>query len=168
MRFILFFGLTIIIHFGCGSKTGKTFFDYDEIVHYTNDFDAYKLNELYDNQSKTGIDSLKLNVITGKIPQTISDQSFIDKLGDIGYSRRKVDKTKFLEIDKIFIEKTVDENLATSCVSIYRDILLFKKQNKVVGVAKICFECLDSQIVGTTANTENFGQDGDYKRLANF
>ena len=76
-----------------------------------------------------------------------------------------IDKSKFESIDKIFIEKSTLENIATACIHVYRDILIFKKEGKVIGTAKICFDCMSKQIKGTTANTENFGQDGDYEKL---
>ena len=145
--------------------TGKKFFDYDEIVYYFNNYDESKIQELSDNQSKSDIDSIKMGVILGNIPKNISDLSFIDKLEKIGFVKNSVDKSKFADIDKIFIEKSVNENVATACIYIYRDILVFKREGKIVGTAKMCFGCMANQINGTTANTENFGQDGDYDRI---
>ena len=34
-----------------------------------------------------------------------------------------------------------------------------------MGTAKICFSCNANQIKGTNANTENFGQEGDFEKL---
>ncbi len=147
-------------------KIGQKFFDYDKIEYYSTDFDEEKIGELYDNQTKSEIDSIKMGVILDDIPNNISDLSFIEKLEKIGYKKSIVDKSKFKDIDKIFVEKSVKENLATACIYVYRDILIFKKESKVVGTAKICFDCLANQINGTKANTENFGQDGDYGKLA--
>ena len=76
-----------------------------------------------------------------------------------------IDKSKFIEINKIFVEKTVNKSMDYACPADYRDILIFKNKNKTVGIAKICFECFKNQILGTKANTENFGQDGDYEKL---
>jgi len=145
---------------------GKKFFDYDAIDHYQTDFDELKIGELDDNKSKSEIDSLKMEIILGDIPHSISDLAFIEKVEKVGYKKSIVDKSKFKSIDEIFVEKTTLENIATACIYVYRDILIFKKQGKVVGTAKICFDCLADQIKGTTANTENFGQDGDYGKLA--
>lgn len=147
-------------------KVGEKFFDYDEIDYYKIDFDEEKIDELYDNQSKTEIDSIKMGIILDDIPSNISDLTFINKLENIGYKKSKIDESKFKNIDKIFIEKTIQENIATACIYIYRDILIFKKERNIVGTAKICFDCLANQIKGSKANTENFGQDGDYEKLA--
>ena len=83
----------------------------------------------------------------------------------INFQKSEIDKSKFGEINKIFVEKTVNQIADYACIAVYRDILIFKKQNKTVGIAKICFECFKKQIIGTNANTENFGQDGDYEKL---
>ena len=144
----------------------KKFFEFNAIDYYISDFDESKIGDLYDNQSKSEIDSFKMGIILGDLPKNISDLSFIDKLPKIGYKNSSVDKSKFNEINKIFVEKTVKENFATSCIYVYRDILIFKKDNKIVGTAKICFGCMANEITGTTANTDNFGMDGDYEKLA--
>jgi len=179
----LIFTIISLTLFSCSSKTdklknseittqsqkmnSKNFFDYDEIVYYFYNYDESKLQELYDNQSKSEIDSIKMGVILGRIPKDSSNLSFIDKLEKIGYTKSAIDKSKFADIDKIFVEKSVSENVASACIYIYRDILIFKKRNNIIGTAKICFGCMDNQITGTTANTDNFGQDGDYERLEN-
>jgi hypothetical protein len=144
---------------------GKKFFDYDEIQHYLNSIEEKNLGELNDNQSRSELDSIKRGVILGNIPKDMSDLSFIDQLEKIGYIKREVDKSKFETIDKIFAEKTVDEVVWADCKHVYRDILVFRKSNKIIGVAKICFSCRSNIIIGTAANTENFGQNGDYEKL---
>jgi hypothetical protein len=144
---------------------GKKFFEYDAIDYYTSDFDESKIGDLYDNQSRSEIDSFKMGVVLGDIPKSISDLTFIDKLAKIGYKKASINKSKFDNIDNLFIEKTTTKNIATSCIYVYRDVLIFKKDNRVVGTAKVCFGCLANQINGTTANTVNFGQEGDYEIL---
>jgi hypothetical protein len=162
-----FFIVTLVL--GCRehqrNQPGNKFFEYDEIEYYFDNYDEAKIDELYDNQSRSAFDSIKMGVILGDIPRTINDLTFISKLKKIGYSYSKVDTAKFQEIDQIFQEKETKENVAASCIYIYRDILVFKKKHSVVGVAKICFGCLAHHIVGTNASTENFGQDGDYYKL---
>ncbi len=145
---------------------GKKFFEYDAIDYYQNDFDESKVGELYSNELKTEFSTLKKEIILGDIPKNITDLSFIRKLEKVGYKKSYINKSKFQSIDKIFIEKKASENLSTACVYVYRDILIFRKEGKVVGTSKICFECMANQINGTTANTENFGQDGDYEELS--
>ncbi|MEC5395329.1 hypothetical protein [Bergeyella sp. RCAD1439] len=145
--------------------TGKKFFTYDAIDYYTNDFAESKIGDLYDNHSKSELDSFRVGIILGDIPQNISDLDFIKKLPQVGYKKTLIDQSKFESIDSIFVEKTTTEHWSTDCIYVYRDILVFKKDHKIVGTAKICFDCMAHQIKGTTANIENFGQEGDYERL---
>nr|WP_288836346.1 hypothetical protein [uncultured Flavobacterium sp.] len=182
MKSILFFTALAMTFWTCISKdggkgkslyaskmiegfTGKKFFDYDEIEYWSNDFDGASVIDLYDNYFKSELDSFRAGVIVGNIPKSISDLTFINKLGEIGYSKSYIDKSYFSSIDSIFIEKETKENVGTACVYVFRDILIFKKGRRVIGVAKVCFGCMGNKIIGTTAMTDNFGQDGDYKRL---
>lgn len=144
---------------------GMKFFEYDTIDYYKVDFDEAKIGDLYENQSKSEIDSIKMGIILGDIPNDISDLTFIDKLSNVGYKRSTIEKSKFEHINKIFVEKTTSESSAAACIYVYRDILIFKRRGKIIGTAKICFGCMANQINGTIANAENFGQNGDYEKL---
>ena len=146
--------------------TGKKFFEYDEIDHYFNDYNGSSMNDLY--RSKSPLDSLKADVILGNTPKDIFDLSFVDKLEKIGYKKSIVDKSKFAEIDKLFVEKKAIDPIAAACIYVFRDILIFKRNNNIIGTAKICFRCRANQITGTSADTEDFGQDGDYDVSGNF
>jgi hypothetical protein len=163
MKYILF--LSLLITYGCSLTLGSKYFEYDEIEHYKSDYEESIIGELYDNQTKSKIDYLKYEVVLGEIPKTVSDTTFLKYLDTFGYTKLKVDSKKFSKIDEVFTEKKHLEVYATACEYVYRDILVFKKKSKIIGIAKICFGCDDSVIVGTNANTEEFGMSGDYAKL---
>jgi hypothetical protein len=180
MRNIFF--LIIILLFSCKSKTnektatkeliykapkitGAKFFDYDELIYYKSEIEENKLRKVDENKHKSELDWLKYNVILRDMPKSINDTAFINKLEKLGYSKIEVGKKKFEEINKIFIEKKHYDISATACDYVFRDILIFKHKSKTIGIAKICFGCSGNQIVGTKANTEEFGMDGDYEKL---
>jgi len=185
MKCIIFF-LTIIL-FGCNSKketktedvekhnaesvlkepkiTGGKYFEYDEIEYYKSEIREDQIGELYDNQEKSLKDSLKMGIILGKIPISISDTNFINQLKSFGYTKSKIDSKKFDKINEVFTEKKHSVYYETACIYIYRDILIFKRKSKIIGIAKICFGCDDSIIIGTKSNTEEFGMSGDYEKL---
>lgn len=98
-------------------------------------------------------------------PQNLNQIDFLKSMDKIGYNKKEIPKSKFPEIDKIFIEKTVSESSTYACIAVYRDILIFKNKGKIIGIAKICFSCHQHIIIGTKINDENFGQNGDYKKL---
>ncbi|MBC5864659.1 hypothetical protein L1S34_07270 [Flavobacterium sp. K77] len=145
--------------------TGEKYFEYDEIEYYQNEIEEDQIEELYDNQKKSVKDSLKMGVILGEIPKSITDTNFIDNLKSFGYTKSKIEPKKFDKIDEIFTEKKHSESYATACIYIYRDILIFKRKSKIIGIAKICFGCDANVIVGTKSNTEEFGMSGDYQKL---
>lgn len=144
---------------------GNKYFDYDEILHFEKRINFSRVSNLYFGELKTKIDSMRNGVYFKNIPNDISDSSVVFLFKKLGYKKSFINKSKFKDIDQIFIEKNVEENVVSSCIYIYRDILVFKKVGKIVGIAKICFECSANKIVGTLSKTENFGQDGDYERL---
>jgi hypothetical protein len=144
---------------------GEKYFEYDEIEYYKSEIEEDQIGILYDNQKKSKTDSLKMGTILGEIPKSISDTEFIQNLKSFGYTKSKIDSTKFNKIDEIFTTKNHSELYANACIYIYRDILVFKKKSKIIGIAKICFGCDAKIIVGTKANTEEFGMNGDYEKL---
>jgi len=145
--------------------TGKTFFDYDTICHYFNDINEYQSPELFDNYEASVDDSIRTNLIIGNTPTGINDLSFIGKLETFGYRKRILAPSLYKTIDSVFIEQTDAHSAVSACIYVYRDILIFKKKSKVVGIAKICFACGNAQIHGTTAITKTFGQNGGYELL---
>lgn len=158
------FLLITVFFLSCNSK-GEKYFEYDEIEYYKSEIEEDQIGVLYDNQKKSKIDSLKMGVILGEIPKSISNTGFIQNLKYFGYTKSKIDSTKFNKIDEIFTKKRHSELYANACIYIYRDILIFKKNSKIIGVAKICFGCDAKVIVGTKVNTEEFGMSGDYEKL---
>lgn len=147
------------------TKYGNEYFKYDEIEFYHIDFDENNILQLEENKNKSETDKLKFNLIIGDFPEKINQIEFLNSMEKISFIKKEIDKTKFPAINKIFIEKTVSESYDNACIAIYRDILVFKNKGKIIGFAKICFDCEQNIIIGTQYNTENFGQDGDYKNL---
>lgn len=155
----------IILIFSSCQQNGDYYFHFDEVNHYSIKIDE---NELFDLEEKKNISKnqqLKLDIILNNKPKKITDTIFIPRLTVLGFKKNKVPSTKHVELNKIFREKHHDEVYALACVHVYRDILIFKKSDSIIGIAKICFDCLNSQILGTSANTIEFGQSGDYGKL---
>lgn len=144
---------------------GPKFFDYDAIDYYTIILGDSEVHPLSSNQYRSKLDSFKMGVIRGYIPNDIKDLSFIDQLEKMGYQKISIAPSKFKSMDSIFVEKTATNHEVYACIHVYRDILIFKKSNKVVGTAKICFHCIGQQIKGPKTNSRNFVQNEDFDRL---
>ncbi|MFL9833476.1 hypothetical protein [Chryseobacterium terrae] len=146
-------------------KYGKKFFDYNKLDHYHIDREDDSVLDLYENQNKSTLDKFKYEVITGETPNTINDLKFLKFIEKIGYSKKYIDPSNFEILDKIFVEKPEENMTVASCIPIFRDILIFKKNEKVTGMMKICFSCHQYSIFGTKAETKFFGSDNDYEQL---
>lgn len=175
LKTIFLFGLLTLI-FSCNSssnqesdnsenETGNYFFDFDELIHYRIEIDENVLLEKEDDKNISAEGQLQIDLIIMDEPNSIDDTSFVAELENIGFEKTQVEKNEFEKINDIFREKEVDEAIAYSCIAVFRDILIFKKNNKIIGMAKICFSCDQSRMYGTSANTINFGQEGDYAKL---
>ena len=49
-----------------------------------------------------------------------------------------------------------------ACAPMYRDIYVFRNNNKIVGISKICFEC---QIIDFTSEKYNWQRYGECENL---
>lgn len=152
--------------FSCSQKKGEYYFDFDQVDHYSIEIDENELFELEEKKNLTQNQQLKIDIILNDKPEKVSDTAFITKLTKIGFIKNIVSGNKHTELNEIFREKSHDEVYALACVHVYRDILIFKKSDSIIGIAKICFDCLNSQILGTDINTIEFGQSGDYGKLS--
>ncbi|WP_118972054.1 hypothetical protein [Taibaiella koreensis] len=162
LKYILLLFSFCLVAAGC--QQHRKFFDYDEVIHYYHPGDGSEPISSPDN-GKSGLDTLRSGVIEGGIPRDITDTAFIARLKEMGYSPRPLKQSAFPEIDALFSEKDASDASVTSCIRIYRDVLIFRKHNKVTGIAKICFECGDYNFNGTQTSTESFGSPNDYERL---
>ncbi len=162
--------LTII---GCNQKTDKRpetadckpYFPFDKVEYYSIDFHESKLWELEEKENKTNTEIRLLNVLLKDKPDQIPDTVEFNNLETLGFKKKEIEKDKFQRLEKIFCERKHEEALYTSCIAVYRDILIFKRQNKTIGFARLCFECGDSIIAGTDKDWSEFGQSGDFQRL---
>ncbi len=143
------------------------YFDFDEVEYYHIDFS----NEDYHNlafKQRTNKDEnevLFLNIFSGFYPKGQKDSLNIGNLQNLGYKRNEIPDSIFLELNKIFCEITHEFSEASACAYFNRDILIFKKSGNNVGIAKLCFECELSQIIGSKRNIQDFGQSGDFQKL---
>ena len=143
----------------------NTFFEFDEVIHYKTEMPKADIGNFLNNRSKSKIDSIKFDVLFGDIPKSLNDSTFIEKLKSLDAKESRIQTKYYKAIESIFSFKKHNEFFGYACIYVYRDILVFKKQKTITSVAKICFECLGSKIIGSKKNTDEFGMSGDYKRL---
>jgi hypothetical protein len=143
----------------------KPYFNFDKVEHYFLDVDEDKIWKLEEKINKTEKESKQLELLIQYIPDKLSDTTYLKDLEKIDFVKTELSSDKFEQLNKIFCERKHKESIAMACIAVYRDILIFKKDNKTIGTAKICFECDQNVITGMTLNTTEFGQSGDYGKL---
>ena len=144
---------------------GKPFFEFDAIDYYNVEIDEYTASNLL-NTRKTAFDNIKYNLILDEASENISDNYFLNNLAKVGYKKSEIDPNDFQHLTSLFSERSERDGLYFECFPTFRDILVFKKDKKVIGVAKLDLGCNKYKIIGTDANTKNFGQGKDYEILS--
>lgn len=163
------FSLVFFVLLSCKQKkelANNSFFDFDKIEYYFNDISEVDFGEILMNHDSNNYDDfLKFKIVADYYPEKLSDSIFIPSLTKFGYEKKVLHKKFNQSINGIFSEIKCDEGLVMGCMPNYRDILVFYKENKVIGIAKICFGCRQSYIIGTNKNTQDFGQCGGFEDL---
>ena len=72
-------------------------------------------------------------------------------------------KSEVNESDYIKLHQVLTSNQNTKdnskCLPVYRDFLILKKNNKTVGIFKICFECSQFNYIDNFSNEERLMKD---------
>ncbi|HEY0029973.1 MAG TPA: hypothetical protein VGC65_04390 [Bacteroidia bacterium] len=142
----------------------KAYFDFDEIVHYSTDIPHYKVFVADSVEDKTKEQKRKLDLLKN-YHDSVLDTVVAANLESLNFKRSAVPFNKFAAISEIFSERKDDSTGIVSCIPIFRDILIFKKCNKTIGLAKICFSCGQNVIMGTECDVSTFGQAQGYSKL---
>lgn len=158
--------LLVFLMISCKSKEEKTFFDFDSIEYYS----LNKEKELIENNRKSVNDSLYKSIIYNYFPSELNNAVFYKIVNSRGFSKFELSQkdVEYLR-DDVFIEKFSLKifEMAKACAPEYRDILVFKKENKISGVAKICLGCSQFYIISSKKEiqTKNFGTETEFKSL---
>ena len=93
----------------------------------------------------------------------------IDKLPELGLSKMKILVKDYQELNQLFCIKDSKEIIMTAaaCDPLYKDILVFRKSNEIIGIAKICFSCNQSLIINQKNQILPFDSDENWKELNN-
>lgn len=170
MRSISAFLLTILL-FSCNEnkKTSgnhdQPFFYFDQIEYYHADISKKDLQTIEMKEEKTRKEQALLQILTGNIPVSIKDTLFIKNMEILGFEKDTINNQLNSKISHLFSFREIVNPVPAACNSEFRDILIFRRNNKIIGIAKISFECLRHQMIGERYNDSNFGQSGEYNEL---
>lgn len=143
----------------------KPYFDYDQIVHYTYQGSAEYSHELYTLREGTREDQIIFGWLVGDATKILTDTVDLNLLQSHSFQVSEIPVSQFDTLNTIFCQREHFNQMYAGCEPIYRDILLFRKEGKTMGFARLCFQCEMASFTGTDRNTMDFGQSGDFHRL---
>jgi len=141
------------------------FFHFDKIEYYHTAITPEEFKAIGMKQEKDRKEQALWQIINGKVPVNTMDTLFIRNMDILSFKKYTVDAKWHAKIGHLFAMRTGKTKAENACAPAYRDILIFRKKDKVIGVAKICFDCNRSQIVGARYDASAFGQSGEYDAL---
>ena len=148
MKFIFYILCFALI--GCGVQQSKVLFKketkfalgqdtvkFDEINYYKLDkyFDEFYLINHHKSPKRNAI----YDIVYGNMPRNVSDTLFVKDLEKYHYHQTHLETSRYQEISKIYAYGSKRYDVA--CKVTFRDILVFKNKNRIVGISKICFGC---------------------------
>jgi len=170
MRYISTFLLCIVL-ISCNEKKNTSvnqdqpFFHFDQIEYYHTNIAKKDLQAIEIKQDKTREEQALLQILTGNVPVSIKDTLFIKNMEILGFEKDSIDHKLHSKISHLFSKREPSKPVTPTLGSNFSDILIFRENNIIVGMAKISFDCMKHQMIGERYNDSNFGQSGEYKEL---
>ncbi|HLO72228.1 MAG TPA: hypothetical protein VK167_15240 [Flavipsychrobacter sp.] len=156
MRTILYILFFIFIA-SCNTHNNKYLFDFDEATHYYYEIEEDSLMNMWTKENKTDKEKKIINLLIDDIPYSIKDSSSVKNLERYGFIKKQISNSDKSKLREAIRRKKVADFEETTCIAEYRDIIIFKKNHKIVGVIKICFGCDQYLII------DSRGQKQDYE-----
>lgn len=157
--------LLLFVILSCKSKEEKLFFDFDSIEYYS--LNKSKDKEIVENDKR---DSVFEKILYIEFPKELNNEEFLKAINSHGFSKFELSQkdVDYLRND-VFIDKSSLKmfEYVKACAPEYRDVLVFKKNNQVSGIVKICLFCGQFYLISSKKEiqTDNFGTEEDYKSL---
>ncbi len=146
-------------------KELKPFFDSDKIDHYYLNFSDDDFMKIIRKETNTEKEKEFIDIYEFDFPDTIPQENFEKILLNHKYKKSNLSFKQQKEIENVFSEKDSLQDTFAACIAEYRDIFIFKKKEKTVGLAKICFKCGRFQITGSKLDTNGFGLWSELDKL---
>ena len=146
-------------------KELRPFFDSDKVDHYYLDFSEDDFTKILMKEKNTKMEEEFFDIYVHTFPETIQQENFEKILLNHNYKKSNLSIKQEKEIENVFSEKDSLQNTFAGCAAEYRDIFIFKRKDKTVGIAKICFKCGRTQIIGSKLDVSGFGLWSEFDKL---
>ncbi|WP_164515265.1 hypothetical protein [Flavobacterium ustbae] len=120
---------------------------------------------LMKKENKTEKELQLSDLFSGYYPDSIPKEDFEKILLRQNYKKSKLNIREQKKIESVFSEKDLPIPDAAACIAEYRDIFIFKKRGRIIGISKICFVCNRFQIIGSKIDVSIFGFPDELDKL---
>ena len=171
LTFKIFAFIFITSAFISCNKTKKseplTLFTFDKVEHYSTGIKDSIITSI--NKKKfhnlNEIEESYLKFIHENIPTNIKDTSFVSTIEKLKFKKKIVPDSEIKILKEIFSEAFCNEMAESACIPMYRDIYVFKKNNQITGIAKVCFECKIIYFISDDYSWQRFGECENLEKL---
>ena len=147
---------TIILYFSSCQK--ESFIsNFDSIEYYSADIEFY--SKFYNSIIQKS-DTNYIKILETDLPKKLNDSLFYSELKSTKFIATKVSNSDINSFKELFNNETFTETYTTACSPDYRNILILKKSNKIVGVLKICFGCEMYYLIGEDDEKKKIEKSG--------
>lgn len=134
------------------AKCDQTIFEYDLIEYYTLNLDNL------DNRLLVQKDTVKRKILNDYF-KDIKDSINLKHVEKY-YIKSELNLQTLKFVKSYICKNNINSNnWFSECMPTFRDIMIFKRQSKTVGIIKICFECNISNVVSSEYNSEMFNDE---------
>jgi hypothetical protein len=172
MKYLSIF-LLVILLYSCNenkkatSNLDQPFFQFDQIEYYHTPIAKDSLLAIEMKQDKSKKEQALLQILIGNVPVSIKDTLFIKNMEILNFKKYILDPKIYSKISHLFSFREASQPVVAKNNAKYLDVLIFRKNNNIIGMAKVSFEGLKHQMIGERYNDSKFGQSGEYKELEN-
>lgn len=162
----------LITNINCKNKNSEKkleLFNFDKVEHYSTENKSSIFSSIdkkhYENLNES--EKKYLKILENNLPAKNRDTSFVSELQNLNFKKVTSKKSNIKKYKEIFSSEFCNEMQENACAPIYRDIYVFRNNNKIVGIAKICFECEIIDFSSEKYNWQRFGKCESLKELEN-
>lgn len=142
---ILFYSVFLVSLISCKSET-KPFLDFDHIDYYSLSISDIEEARIRFKKIKSQEDENFLSILDGNVSKNLTKDSIITIIESTNYfTLHKVPdslNSSFSELFSPFLNSgAFFFSNSSLCEPLYRDILVFKKNEEIVGAAFVCLWC---------------------------
>jgi hypothetical protein len=162
----------LITNINCKNKNSEKkleLFNFDKVEHYSTENESSISSSIdkkhYENLNES--EKKYLKILENNLPAKNRDTTFVSELQNLNFKKVTSEKSNIKKYKEIFSSEFCNEMQENACAPIYRDIYVFRNNNKIVGIAKICFECQIIDFTSEKYNWQRFGECESLKELEN-